>query len=413
MLFYGTLIYGSRTTDIATDPIIIPEAATLVTAFIITIAFSYFASLRKSLVIIALGLIGAYLTPFVIGQNDVWASNMSFNSYLVYFAMINAVIFVLGREIAIHKIVPLNLIGLFVGTYSIYALVFQDKIAENTSFLAGNNFAVLLMAILVILSVASLAYSSKFFTEKNQETTLTLGYIVPLIWFLMQLNIMDGADTTFKVIAYIGMAIVYFGGWHYLRPLEHTRYQHIGAYAGGVVAVIFAISNIFGKELNLYSGIVIAYIGLFFAIWNMFGGKEKGERILTAISLSAIGGIIALYLSYSDILFENIRAFTAIIGLIPAILLYFIAKQQKTTPQSVIDYLKVHSLIAGIFAIFILIIEFAFEIDFGFIFLIIPGLIMLLVSNFRDTEAKKSTDLTSIGLIFITFGFFSSFFWLV
>jgi hypothetical protein len=65
LLLYGTLIYGSRTTDIAIEAKI-PEIATIVTAFIFTLAVAYFASLRKSKVILALGILGAYITPFVI-----------------------------------------------------------------------------------------------------------------------------------------------------------------------------------------------------------------------------------------------------------------------------------------------------------------------------------------------------------
>lgn len=64
LLLYGTLIYGSRTTDFSQA--VIPEVATIVTAFLFTLAIAYFASLRKSKVILALGMIGAYLTPFVI-----------------------------------------------------------------------------------------------------------------------------------------------------------------------------------------------------------------------------------------------------------------------------------------------------------------------------------------------------------
>ncbi len=93
LLLYGTLIYGSRTTDTAMA--MIPEVATLVTAFLFTFAVAYFSSLRKSKVILALGIIGAYMTPFVIGQNDIWASNISFNAYLLYFAAVNIVIFLL------------------------------------------------------------------------------------------------------------------------------------------------------------------------------------------------------------------------------------------------------------------------------------------------------------------------------
>lgn len=193
LLFYGTLIYGSRATEIAAA--IIPEAVTLITAGITTIAIAYFASLRKSQNILILGLVGAYATPFVIGQNDVWASNLSFNAYLIYFAMINATIFLLGREIAVHKIVPLNLIGLFLGTISIHGLMYSVSTKETIHFLASNEVSVVLMGIIVILSIASLAYSSRFFTEKNHELILSIGYLLPLLWFLIQLSSINSVYT--------------------------------------------------------------------------------------------------------------------------------------------------------------------------------------------------------------------------
>ena len=64
LLLYGTLIYGSRASE--SVQAIIPEIATLLTAFVFTLAVAFFASLRKSKVILMLGIIGAYLTPFVI-----------------------------------------------------------------------------------------------------------------------------------------------------------------------------------------------------------------------------------------------------------------------------------------------------------------------------------------------------------
>ena len=87
----------------------IPEVATLITAFIFTLGVAYFASLRQSKVILALGMLGAYLTPFILGQNDSWAKDISFNAYLIYFTAVNVVIFFMGREIAIYDLIPLNL----------------------------------------------------------------------------------------------------------------------------------------------------------------------------------------------------------------------------------------------------------------------------------------------------------------
>lgn len=109
-MLYGTLIYGSLTTE--TLSATIPEVGTLVTASLFTIVAAYLASIRHSKVILALVLLGAYLTPFVIGGE--WGtSTLSFNSYLIYFVIANVVVFLLGREIALRDIVPLNMIGLF------------------------------------------------------------------------------------------------------------------------------------------------------------------------------------------------------------------------------------------------------------------------------------------------------------
>lgn len=111
---------------------VIPEVATLVTAFIFTLGVAYFASLRKSKVILILGILGAYLTPFILGQNDTWVHNVSFNAFLVYFAAVNVVIFILGREIAIYDLIPLNLAGLFFGTYTLHALSYAGMTQIGT-----------------------------------------------------------------------------------------------------------------------------------------------------------------------------------------------------------------------------------------------------------------------------------------
>jgi hypothetical protein len=55
LLLYGTLVYGSRATDVAQA--VIPEVATLVTAFFFTLCVSYFSSLRRSKTILTLGII--------------------------------------------------------------------------------------------------------------------------------------------------------------------------------------------------------------------------------------------------------------------------------------------------------------------------------------------------------------------
>lgn len=235
----------------------------MVTAFAFTLAIAYFSSLRKSKVILALGILGAYITPFVIGQNDVWASNISFNAYLVYFATVNVVIFLMGREIAVHDLIPLNLAGLFFGTYTLHSLVYADKIQEvSGGFFQSSNFTVILLMILVGMSILSIALSARYFDSK-EEGWISLGYLFPLLWFFFHLESLGDISKFIESGAFFLIASVYFVAWHFLRPLESSRYQHVAAYAGGLIALVFGL-NVFFIDFNLYSSLLIAYIGVVF-----------------------------------------------------------------------------------------------------------------------------------------------------
>lgn len=126
LLLYGTLIYGSRATD--TGLATIPEIASLFAAGIFTLIAAYFAHMRQSKVILALSMIGAYLTPFVIGNSGWDNPNIPYNAYMIYFASVNLIVFLLGRTLAIHDLIPLNMLGLFFGTSTLYHLSYLDTI---------------------------------------------------------------------------------------------------------------------------------------------------------------------------------------------------------------------------------------------------------------------------------------------
>ncbi len=55
LVFYGTLIYGSRASDSSLQ--VIPEIATLVSGILFTAAVAYLANMRNSKVILILGII--------------------------------------------------------------------------------------------------------------------------------------------------------------------------------------------------------------------------------------------------------------------------------------------------------------------------------------------------------------------
>ena len=77
-----------------------------------------------------------------------------------------------------------------------------------------------------------------------------------------------------------------------MRPLAENRYQHVAVYTGAIIATVFAIVALF-PDFNMYSSILIAYIGLIFAVIYPLDGN-KSERLLASIILTGGGAILAL-----------------------------------------------------------------------------------------------------------------------
>ncbi len=405
LLLYGTLIYGSRTTDVAVASI--PEVATLVTAFFFTLAVAYFSSLRKSKVILALGILGAYLTPFVIGQNDVWASNISFNAYLVYFAAVNIVVFFMGREIAVHDLIPLNLLGLFFGTYTLHHLIYTGDIqAVSAGFFQSDIFTIILLAILVVMSIASIAYSARFFSPK-EDGWISVGYLVPFLWFYFHSSALSGVSMISELFAYLVIAVAYFGAWYFLRPLESSRYQHVAAYVGGMIAVVFAVDTLLW-DYELIANMFIAYISLIFATIYIFDGN-KGERILAAFLFSFIGWILSLIHIYSDTSDVSYPTVLAVLSLIPAMLLAGAVRLQWKTPVTMRKFIDSYSIVAAVIAALIIFIKVLKGMDFTFALFILPGFLMVLTAYIQWAKNPVSSTNMRVGTIWLSIGFFGSF----
>lgn len=405
LLLYGTLIYGSRTTDAATAAI--PEVATLVTAFLFTLAVAYFSSLRKSKVILALGILGAYLTPFVIGQNDVWASNISFNAYLVYFAAVNIVVFLMGREIAIHDLIPLNLLGLFFGTYTLHHLVYTGDIqAVSVGFFQSNTFTLILLALLVVMSVMGIAFSSRYYSSK-EDVWISVGYLLPFLWFYFHSTALVGLSVGVEVFAYIVIAAAYFWAWYFLRPLETSRYQHVAAYVGGMIALVFAVDTVLW-DYELYANLLVAYIGLIFATIYILDGN-KGERILAAFLFSFFGWVLSLVHIYSDNSTVMYPTVFAVLALVPAILLAGAVRLQGKTPATMKKFIDVYSAIAALIAALIVIVKVLKGMDFSFAIFVFPGFLMVLTAYIQWAKNPTRGTLMRVGTIWLSVGFFWSF----
>ncbi len=138
----------------------------------------------------------------------------------------------MGREIAIHDLIPLNLLGLFFGTYTLHNLVYTDKInLVSGGFFQSNDFTLVLLTLLVAMSVMSIAYSSRYFSQK-EEAWISTGYLLPLLWFFFHLENLAGLSHLVTSGSFLIIAVAYFTAWYFLRPLESSRYQHVAAYAG-------------------------------------------------------------------------------------------------------------------------------------------------------------------------------------
>ena len=101
---------------------------------------------------------------------------------------------------------------------------------------------------------------------------LAFGYLLPLAWFLIHIGELT-ISSNVRVAGFVAIAIAYFVAWYILRPLAENRYQHVAVYTGGIIATVLAIVALF-PDFNMYSSILIAYIGLIFAVIYFIDGNK-------------------------------------------------------------------------------------------------------------------------------------------
>ncbi len=411
LLLYGTLIYGSRTTELATA--MIPEVVTLITAVLFTIAVSYFASKRNSKVILILGMIGAYITPFVIGQNDVWVDNISFNAYLIYFFAVNIAVFLMGREISVRDVIPLNIIGLFLGVSTLWRLSTTDSInaVRPENFFTGEIFTSILFLALVVFSMWSILLSTKKFDEKD-EGFLSLGYIAPVIWFAYNIDNLDSVSDATVGILFALISVSCFSGWHFLKGTK-SRIQHLALYAAGLLSAFLAIVTFF-KEFDVYTSILIAYSSLVFAILYILD-SGKIERFTSYIVVSLVGSLLSLH----HILTADLewQALVVVVALLPAMSAYLVAKNGED--QSVLGVATIYSFVWTIIAAMFVLAEFVDYLDIGFLFFYLAPVVLLSylayvqVSKPNNMSHGTKSFILRIILGWFALGFITTFFYLV
>ena len=408
LLLYGTLIYGSRATDIGNATI--PEIATLFSAGIFTLIWAYFAKFRHSKVILALCIIGAYLTPFVIGNG--WWNNpgIPFNGYLIYFAAVNIILFLIGREIAIHDLMPLNMLGLFFWTSTLYHLSYlQDS--NMVGFFSGSTLTAILISILLGFCVLALSQSASRFDPKD-ESQLSIGYFFPLAWAIFNIERLSWLTPFVMMGVYLMIAAFYFLAWYYVRNLASTRTLHLGTYASGIVWLILALSSYF-PEFSIYSSICIAYVAIIFLVIYVFD-NTKWERLFAAMIFGWFGWFLSLYHIYfasgADTQYPTIMS---LIGLIPAILVYPVSYFASSTKLNFRALTLPYSLIASTLATVIILAKLLASFDFMFIVFLIPAGMAILYAYFSDLEVQKKWFILRFGLIWWAFAAIAPFLYLI
>jgi Predicted membrane protein (DUF2339) len=404
VLLYGTLMYGSQATDIGGA--VIPEISSLIIAVFFTLAVTYFAAERKSTVIFALGMSAAYLTPFVIG-GEFGSSQLSFNSYLIYFASVNIIGTLIGRDFSVRILQPLNTIGLLFGTASLYLFAYRTIDVVGGSFWNSPTLSVILFVILVLGTVYSILSSSRHYSE-SEDGLVSIGYMLPIIWFI--LNILSFSQVNSLVIAgaYAVIAIGYYAGWWYLRD-QNKQFQHIGLYAGAIIALIFAVFAFF-PQYDAYVGLLVAWLGILFAYLYTLDDK-RSERLVAYMIFSAMGaGIALLAVDNFTGVTQSYWTTLSLLALTPAALWYLVqmgAKGGKKT-QTIRDVMTAYSVLFGSIMAMILLVKVLFKLPVTLIFFTAPALVLSLYAlSQKGSPTRGKTLYTAMILLFI--GFFGDF----
>lgn len=381
LLLYGTLIYWSRST--ATRDLLIPEVFSLVISFAFTFIISFFASVRKSNVILILSMLWAYLTPFVIWQNDSWVQSISFNSYLIYFAWVNIVAYQLWKDLSIKSIIPLNILWLFFWTSSLYALSYKWSVINNPSFYNWDNFSAVLFLLISIFIVWSVVITWKHHEEKQDDWIVTLWYFWTLIWFILNVSFLLNVSTFFTNVLCILLAMAYFSWWYYLENIW-TKYQHSALYSSWLILIAYVLLS-FISDVNILASMLVSYVGLFF--WIIYYFYWRDERLITYILLSSIWAITSLFFIYIMKLVNHETIYT-IIALIPSLFAILIVKKSEETMY--LDIWKFKTFSSLIVIVLILISDLVDFINVNFVFFYFLPLIALLYLYYSNSDKYES-----------------------
>ncbi len=404
LMLYVTLIYGSRfefSQEITSG--ILPESITLLIAVFFAMAIAFYAKQRNSKTILTLGIIGAYTTPFFIGQADGFETSnpyqISYIQFLFYFLTINISLFVASFKMNVFSLISLNSFGLFFATLSISGLI-GNGIAENP---------ILIPILLFLITAFQLLFTANYFSKFNtSKYSFGFSFISPFIYIVSVLFVAIGSSSVevFPEISLIsllmfGISALYFYIWNILNT------QYTSLYVLGILSATIAFLNI-SDIFDGYMGIIISTISFIFAL--LYSKAPKISREIAFLCTSVIGVMITteeVNMVDGEFLIFSYGSLFLVFSLLPFLAHFFMKKTNIGLYElrSVLAYLASFLIIVILGADIVEDIEIGIDIIIG----IIPSAVFAVLAYFKK-EDEKILKYSYLSLIFLLIGYISSFF---
>jgi uncharacterized membrane protein len=406
LLLYVTLIYGSRFES--AEAALIPEAAALAIAALFAFGVAFYSLVRRAKVILGLGILGAYLTPFFMGQAGSYDSAVSFPAFLLYFAAINVAVLFVSSRLFLKGIALLNALGLFVGTFALSLL-------RGESFADHLSFSIVFLLFVLAVHTAAITINAKKF-EKEYDPFLVSSAIFPFVWFgsLVKFDLASAFTNVFaEGILFLVASAISFVAWYFLRFSSGSD-RHYPFYFGGVALLALGVHSL-AQIAPEFDGIFLAGLSLLFAILYVI--RPLSQRLAAFLGLGIFGFLITYFHAAEGAYPGNLIFFfepdhaMIILSLLPLLASFFF-------PQKTNDGLEVFAKVTRFFALLVIslltildLIAFQ-DIPKDLLFFTIPAL-GIAISLFFESNPGKIQQKVLASFWLGIFGFFITFFTMI
>ncbi len=418
LMLYVTLIYGGRFETAENINQIIPEGFALLVAAVFSAAVAFYARERQSSQILAVGMLGAYLTPFWLGQvGDFDSYGVSYLGVMLYFLAINVALMFASFKMRAFGLMNLNSLGLFIGTLSLSGLM-GDGMAQHP---------VLVPVVAFLIIVAQVVFATQtvdqFQKEHKTLTVSSLYFLAPFFWIVTVLfGAFDSSETLALVGEYfsltsilmVGVAGLYFWAWHQLEKNEAISQTFNSViYVLGFAALALSLREI-SEFFVGYVGLMIAVVAWVFALLNIFAPKRVRELAFLATSGLAVVVTLSDVISGSAEISGNFWVFDMekvfmSLSLVPFLFHFGMKKDEES---ELFHLRKILAYGAGILIAFLLggdVFEY-FDLRKDFLFFTLPAIVLAVVAWNKQEQKEQMFQYTAGSLTLLALGYFATFF---